>query len=328
MAAAPEITGTETVRRTMLSRVANALYWVGRYLERAEDSARFVAFTRHYTQELRGVFRDAADSCWVVSWNLIAPHEDPGPDVTDAYWRLIYDDTLPNSVFSSVRRARENARGIRDALSSEMWEALNVLYLQLQSSAAEPRLEAAGFGRYAQVRDASQLFQGMRETTLLRGDEWRFLCLGHHLERAQITVGILEQMFGHPVLNLAREAGYRIDSLHLATTLRTCTALEAFAREGHELSSDRVAEFLILEPRLPRSITYCIQEIERSLHALSNTALDQFTNEAEQLCGRLLAELRFVRIDEIRRNGLLEYLAGLKPRLDNLAAGIGRAYYW
>lgn len=312
----------------MLSRVANALYWVGRYLERAEDSARFVAFNRHYTQELRGVFHAAADPCWVVSWNLLAADEDPGDDVTDAYWRLIFDDSLPNSVFSCVRRARENARGIRDALSSEMWEALNVLYLQLRAGASEPRLEAAGFARYAQVRDASQLFQGMRDTTLLHGDEWRFLCLGHHLERAQMTVRILEQMFGHPALRLAKEAGYRIDSLHLATTLRTCTALEAFAREGRDLNFDRVAEFLILEPRLPRAITFSVYEVERSLHSLSNSPLDQFTNEAEQLCGRLLAELRFVRIAEIRRTGVLEYLAGLKPRLDQIAAAIGRAYYW
>lgn len=311
----------------MLSRVANALYWLGRYLERAENSARFLMVTHSYAQELRAVSREAADQCWTEARVLLSGDGDGPEDRVSIFRRLLFDEELPNSVLSSVNRARENARGIRDAIGSEMWEELNVLHMLLAQEATATPSEAADLSLLRRLLNSSHLFLGIRDNTMSRSDEWHFLRLGEYLERGGMTTRLVSTMFSHPAVLAAAERGQNLDSLHLAATLRTCTAFEAFSRTGHPLTAERVAEFLLLDNWFPRSVEFCVQEISASLHSLSGTRADVFTNDAEQLCGRLIAELRFAGIDEIMGEGLTAYLEDIRSKLDRLGQAISQEYF-
>jgi uncharacterized alpha-E superfamily protein len=311
----------------MLSRVANSLFWLGRYVERAENSARFLSVTHAYAQELRGVSHPAADACWEVARTLILG--DPAGEETGpvALQRLAFDAELANSILWCVSLARENARGIRDAIASEMWEELNVVYLMLQQEAGVSPSEAAQLSLLQRMRNAAHLFQGLRDQTMVRTDEWHFLCLGQYLERADQTARILDAMFSHPALKTASESGHTIDTLHLAVTLRACTAFEAYSSVSPALLPGRVAEFLLLDARFPRSVEFCVQELGHSLHVLSGTPHDLYSNEAEQRCGRLVAELRFAAINDIFAQGLHDYLEGVLRTLEQIGQSISHEYF-
>jgi len=311
----------------MLSRVANALFWLARYLERAENSARILGITHGYAQELRAVSHAAADRCWEATRHLMGDDAEAPGGGTEIFWRLCFNDDVPTSVRSCVIRARENARGIRDAISSEMWRELNVLYLRFEEEAEMPRSEAAQLELLQRVRSVSHLFQGLRDNTMCRGDEWHFLCVGQNVERAGMTARTLDEMFEHPAIQAAAEVGQSIDTVHLVATLRMCTGYETFVRAGHTPGPERVAEFLLLEARFPRSVESCIQEVSNSLHALSGTPHDVFSNDAEQMCGRMVGELRFASIDEIVDDGLHEYLLRLIYRLEQIGAAIVHMYF-
>ncbi len=311
----------------MLSRVANSLYWLARYLERAENGARFLACNHEYAQELRGVSHAAADAAWKVARELMAPElvdEETGPKT---FHRLAYDETLPHSIISSVLRARENARGIRDAIPSEMWEELNMLFLLLREEAQASHSDSAELSLLVRMKNASLLFSGLRDNTMVREDEWHFLRLGHFLERADGTCRLLKVMYTHPAIETASESGQNIDLLHLATTLKMCTGREAYYRAGNLLETESVAEFLLLDALFPHSADYCVQEISNSLHALSGTAQDIFTNPAEQVVGRLVADLRFASIEEIMAAGFEDHLTGILSKLNQLARAISEQYF-
>jgi uncharacterized alpha-E superfamily protein len=311
----------------MLSRVANSLFWLGRYIERAESSARFLAVTHSYAQELRSVSHAAGKHCWGVARQLLADEGEAPETSRTTFRRLAFDGELATSVVQCLNFGRENARGIRDAIPSELWEELNVLYLRLQTASETTPSETAELALLREVEKVCHLIQGLRDNAMLRGDEWHFLRLGQHLERASITTRILEGMFSHPALKEAAEVGQSIDTLHLVATLKTFTAFEAFSRAGHGLTPESVAEFILLDARMPRSIEFGIQEVGNSLHALSGTPRDIFSNEAEQHCGRLLAELRFASIEEIMAQGFRDYLLRLRQRVDRLGAAIAELYF-
>jgi uncharacterized alpha-E superfamily protein len=309
----------------MLSRVANSLFWLTRYVERAENTARFLAVTESYALEVGGVSRVAAEACWSAArahFGLPPEPRDPGN-----LRELILDPQLPNSVFASIGLARENARSIRDAIASEMWEGLNVLHLRLQEAAAAGIVSGGEQALLHRVQETSHLLQGLRDNTMVRADEWHFLRLGRFVERADNTLRLLDTMVGHPALQVASAAGQDIDTLHLAATLRACTAFEAFAREGQSLSLEGVTGFLLLDARFPRSVEFCVHECGQALHALSRTPPDLFSNDAEQLCGRLVAELRFASIEEVIARGLHDYLLRTLRSVAGLERAIGQEYF-
>lgn len=311
----------------MLSRVANSLFWLARYLERSENTARYLTVTHAYGQELRGVIHGADADCLAVTRDLFTAPDEPAGMGRGILRRFGLDPALPNSVVSSLTHARENARGIRDAISSEMWEELNVMHLVLQEAVASSSVESMDFDTLIRVRSTSHLFQGLRDNTLVRGDAWHFLLLGQFLERADWTARVLRAMWSHPAVLKAAEAGHNIETMHLVATLRCCTAFEAFRRFDRSLAADRVLHFLVLEAGFPRSVEFCLQEVSRSLHVLSGTPLEVFTNEAEQSSGRLLSELRFTSVEELLQGDVAEFLTGILARIDGVAAAVVRLYF-
>jgi uncharacterized alpha-E superfamily protein len=192
--------------------------------------------------------------------------------------------------------ARENARAIRGDISSEMWEALNVLFLQTSEAARRhfDRAEAIGLAREIGMR--AHLLQGMRDNMMMRGDAWHFLRLGRHSERAQWSVRLLDAMCRNlPAMDA-------LSFLFLGTILRSVNGFEAYSRALQTISPEKVMEFLLLEDRFPKSVHFCVQEMAKSLHVLSQTPEDAFTNDAEQVAGSLLARLRFTDAGAVFRD--------------------------
>jgi uncharacterized alpha-E superfamily protein len=311
----------------MLSRVANSLFWLARYLERADKSARFLAVTHGYAQEMRAVSHVAADQCWGVARKLLTGESDGEESRAQTFWKLAYDEVQPTSLLASIASARENARGIRDAIPSEMWEELNVLYLRLRDEVGQRPSETGQIALLHRVRSVSLQVLALRDNTMVRSDEWHFLRLGQYTESADMSTRMIGAMYAHPAVQEAKDAGHSIDTLHLTALLRMFSALEGFSRAEPLATAESVAEFLLLDARFPGSVEFAVQEIGYSLHGLSGTALDIFSSDAEQICGRLVSDLRFASIEEVLRDGFAGYLAGVSSKLASLNHAISDLYF-
>ena len=248
----------------MLSRVAEALYWMARYIERAEDLTRLLAVNFNALLETQP---DAARQGWEPLVEMTGDEglfyslypEANARSVSDF---MLWNSLNPNAVSACVTRARENARSVREQVSSEMWGQINQLYFLLRDVNREEVL-ASPSNFFGQVRDGSQAFQGITAATLTHSEPYQFVQLGLHLERADKTARILDAKYVY-ITGLDPDSAET--SLQLIALLRSCSAFEPFRRTAHgELNSQRVAEYLILDHYFPRAVLFCLN---RSLHSL------------------------------------------------------------
>jgi uncharacterized alpha-E superfamily protein len=272
----------------MLSRIAESLYWLGRYTERAEDTARLLDIAQRAS--LEGADLGSAQVLSAVFGGAAVPG-------TRAQVHAAYclDRYLPESVSYSVRAARENARTIREALPSEMWEALNTWHLQV---AAAGRNDLAGGGAHAVLRDyvirAYQL-AGIVEGTMARDESWDWLTIGRYLERAVFTARVLAVRA--PQLSNVDSSGSAAEAYGYAVLLRAFSADEAFrARYRAEVDARRVLEFLLLDERFPRSALYAVQRIDEAAARVTDQT---YGLAARREAGRLRGDLEFREIDDI-----------------------------
>ena len=243
----------------LLSRMAETLFWTGRYVERADDTARLVdVYVHRLLGDPGNQESESGADCGPLFGILgVKPGPDEEPDVGMALFRLAYDATSPSAIFGSVLAARAGARGIREVISSEMWECLNVAAHGLagQRRAAE-RLGPHVFLRF--IRERAALFFGLADSTMSHDDAWRFLVLGRSLERADMTARLL----------LARLPGP--EELSWPLLLHACGAYESFIRtHGWAAEPSRVAEFLLLDRLFPRSVLHSLVTAEECLMALN-----------------------------------------------------------
>ena len=240
----------------LLSRIAETLYWTGRYVERADDTARTLDVYVHYMLEDPDADEDA--DCRGMLAILGVPAPDDGPmDIGTVLSLLAYDPKNPSAISGAIRAARAGMRSVRDVVSSEMWECLNVTSLGLSAQRrSADRLGPHMYFRF--VRERAALFFGLSESTMSHDDAWRFLILGRSLERVDMTARLL----------LARMSGTR-HQLGWLTVLHACGAHESFIRT-HGWASDPsdVAEFLMLDRLFPRSVLHALTEAEEALRAL------------------------------------------------------------
>jgi uncharacterized alpha-E superfamily protein len=266
------------VNQELLSRMAETLFWMGRYVERADDTARLVDV---YVHRLLGEAGSGAD-CGPLFGILGVDQGQDEPDVGLALFRLAYDGKSPSAIAGSILAARAGARGIREVISSEMWECLNVTGhgLAAQRRAAE-RLGPHAFLRF--VRERAALFFGLADSTMSHDDTWRFLVLGRSLERADMTARLL----------LARIPGPHEHSWHLL--LHACGAYESFIRtHGWVAEPSRVAEFLLLDRLFPRSALYSLVTAEGCLQALNpGSARMGMDDPARRPVGQLRTRLEY-----------------------------------
>ncbi len=298
----------------MLSRAAEALFWIGRYAERAEDTARLLDV--HFHQIVVDPAVDEAETCRVVA-TVMGLH-DRAPDTVRGILDLLaFDQDNASSIAGSLCAARENARGVREALSSDIWECLNATHLELPRRVSAARqFGPAPFFTY--VRQRAAMLSGYVASTISRDAGYDFLALGRSLERADMTARLLAAAVSTP----NREDDW-------VTTLRACSAHEAFLRTYQRGISSRLAlEFLLLDRLFPRSVLHALTVGEEALARLdpSSGRTGGLGDDARRVIGRVRTDLEFLPLDQLLE-GLPERLHRIQRGMSHVSEAVARRYF-
>ena len=310
----------------MLSRTANNLFWMARYVERGENTARILDIT--YRMSLMPQERSVAQKEWFAPLNItgtLFPFSGRFSTVGahDVLRYMVLDPDNPSSIMSCARAARENARAVRGAITSEMWEVLNSTWLELQHF-NESRLDTEGVSQFFDwVKERAHLFRGVTVGTALKDEAFHFNRLGIFLERADNTARILDVKY-HVLLPSVEDVGGAVDYYQWAAVLRSVSAFESYRKVYRDVITPlRVAELLILRVDMPRSLHACMREAYDIMQILARPQAD----EALRRAGALWSELHFGRIDVIFNRGLHEYLTEFLTQTDALGQEINRSYF-
>ncbi len=308
----------------MLSRVADNLYWMGRYLERAEHTARLVNVNLYLTLDRTPI--DAARH-WgrlLVSLRMPPPTPESANAAVEATGTIL-DLTNRDSIAACVQVARENARQVREQISSEMWEQINRLFLSVRRDAPNPEWRAGANEFLASVIEGVHLFQGITNATMTHGEGWQFIELGRYIERAAATAALLEEHY-RDFAGLSVQPAELGEFVEWVGLLRSCCAFEAYCRQyTADLRADRIAEFLILSAQFPRSIRYASRHIQLSLQAIAQLN-GRGAGRPQRLAGRLLASLDYGQVDEIMSDNLLGYLDSIVRQANLIGAAVHQQY--
>jgi uncharacterized alpha-E superfamily protein len=311
----------------MLSRVASAIYWSARYVERAENVARFIDVNLHLMLDTPAHQRGNWQSLIMTTGDQSIFEERYGKATPEAVTKfLTFDTEYPHSILSCVTQARENARTVREIISREMWQELNEFYLMVVS-AARPNVSPEDFSEfYSRVKRAGIYFEGVTNATLSRGETWHFARLGRMLERADKTSRILDVKY-FLLLPPGIGVGTTVDQLGWTALLNSASALQMYRQLHHVTSPANVAKFLLLNRDFPRSIQHCVVEAQRSLHALTGSPVGTYRSEAERLMGQLRASLDYADIEQIMKGGLHEYVDGLQVQFNGIGDAIQTLFF-
>ena len=311
----------------MLSRAADSIYWMNRYIERAENSARIVDVVRHLLLDLP----DQGNN----QWESLVQTTDDEADFRERYGKatesnvihfLTLDRDNPNSIASSLWLARENARSVRDAISSEMWEQINMTYLMVQEADEKNRVVDDPSGFFRHFKKACHLFVGTTDLTMTHGEGWHFGRMGRLIERAEKTSRILDVKY-YMLLPEVDYVGTPYDNLHRAALLKSTSAFEMYQKQHRRVTPAHVVKFLMLDPRFPRAMRFCLIKAEESLHAITGSPAATFGNPAEQHIGRLRAEMDYADVNEILDSGLHEYLDGFQEKLNAFGDAVYHTFF-
>ena len=291
----------------MLSRVADSLYWMSRYLERAEHTVRMLDVNM-------GLMLDKSSTSTEGRWKrvLAALGNPQGVVWQNDYYQLVhtltFDADIPASVTSCLIEARENARQVRDEITSEQWQQLNRMYHWVIQPQSEYGLNTRLADFLPAVIDGLHLFQGMTDTTMSHGEEWHFIQMGRYLERAAATANLLD-LYQSEFLSVQEVASEGLQYQEWVGLLRCCTAFEAYCKVyTADLSADRILEFLLLNPQFPHSLRYAIDGLRQALVAVQHSSGRQPVDELTRVSGRLQASLSFVEVSDILAQDAGAYL--------------------
>jgi uncharacterized alpha-E superfamily protein len=312
----------------MLSRLADSLYWMSRYVERAENVARFIDVNTWLSLDLPTGYQEQ----WSPLINTTGDHAlfsklYEVASKQNVIHFLTFDTRNPNSIFSAITAARENARLARQYITLEMWEQINRFYLAIQDGA---RMQARGFaptqGFFSEVQTASHLFLGTLYATMSHNEGWHFCRLGRLIERADKTSRILDTKY-YLLLPSVEAVGSPYDDLMWGAVLRSTSAFEMYRKRFQQISPDRIVEFLVLDREFPRAIHYCLLSAEASLHLITGSPAGTFATPAEQHLGRVCAELNYVQVGEIIKRGLHEFLDDIQVRLNLVGDAVTNSFF-
>lgn len=299
----------------MLSRAAEALFWIGRYAERAEDTARLLDV--HVHQIIIDPSVNEAETCRVVA-TVMGLHDRAPESVRGVLDLLAFDQDNPSSIAGALSAARENARGVREALSGEIWECLNATHLELpRRVSAAQQFGPAPFFSY--VRQRAAMLSGYVASTISRDAGYDFLSLGRSLERADMTARLLAAAVSRP---------FRGDDW--VTTLRACSAHEAYLRTYQRGVESRLAlEFLLLDRLFPRSVLHALTVGEDALARLDpveRVGRGGNPNEGRRVIGRVRTDLEFLPLDRLL-DGLPERLHRIQRGMSDVSEAVARRYF-
>ncbi len=310
----------------MLSRVANSMYWLNRYIERAENVARFIDANYHMTLDIP----DGASDQWQPLINTTGDHElfkklYGEASRENAIQFLVFDRNNPNSIHSCVRAARENARSVREYISSEMWEQLNTFYLMINNAAQEVSMDLP-HQFFVDIMTASHAFIGITDSTMNHGEGWHFGRMGRMLERADKTSRLLDVKY-FILLPSIDYVGSSYDNILWGALLRSASAFEMYRKRHGRIDPRKIVDFLLLDPHFPRAVHYCVVTAMISMNNITGSPRGTYANKAEQSLGRLLAEFNFAALEDIFSSGLHEYLDSTETRINAVGAEIQKVFF-
>lgn len=310
----------------MLSRVADNLYWLSRYLERAEHTARVLDLTLNLLLEQRTneIMNERIKHLFDGLFAESLPENATLYDMTQA---LAFAKKNHASINFCVAQSRENARQIREQISSEMWEHLNTLFHKINRVKIEDVWQSqTTHSFFREVKEGAQLFQGLTDSTMSHNECWQFLQVGRYIERANYNSHFLDVQF-----QVLRQSKYypliTKDFMDWVGLLRSFTAFEAYCKVyTADLRPDRVIEFLLLNAEFPHSIRFAVDKIEMALKAIDETTETKRAGLVSRLIGKLKSDLSFSHIDEIMETGLSNYLEGVQKQSGRIHDAIYSVY--
>lgn len=314
----------------MLSRVANTLYWMMRYVERADNLARLIDVNEQLLLDFESLDSQRLSGFWkpiILStgdesaFNKL--YDDASSDHVISF--LTEDTRNPNSIVSCIGHARENARTIRDQLSDELWEEINALYLFSRSADASRLVTENPPRYYEKVRRSSMTILGISASTTARDSGWDFKSLGRYIERADKTTRFLDISTYFP----KGAEGIELSSpgvLHWSAILSSCGAMGAFRGTRLEINARTVMEFLLFSPGFPRSVRYCIDQLDSTLHRISGSPRGTYASNAERETGKMLCTLSYGSAEDVLAIGLHQFLDDVQATLNKIAEEIFETY--
>jgi uncharacterized alpha-E superfamily protein len=315
----------------MLSRTADHLFWMARYMERAENTARMLDV--NYQTSLLPQSADMAEQGWrglLSISELTSSFSNKYQEVTarNVMDFMVRDESNPSSIVSCVRAARENARAVRGALTTEVWETQNQTWLEFTRMLQGETFERDPSSLFEWVKFRSHLSRGVTVGTMLMDEALHFLRIGTFLERADNTARLLDVKFqalagGDYFGPGAAKEGLEVDFYHWSAILRSVSGFEIYRKVYRNvIHPDKVAELLILRPDMPRSLAACLNDLVVNLELVAN----QHSSETLRRAGRLRSDLQYGRIDEILATGLHAYLTEFLDRVNDIGVGISRDF--
>jgi len=305
----------------MLSRAADSIFWLGRYMERAENAARFIDVNLHHVLDLPPGTPEQWKPLVAVTGDLyrfLERYETTTRETAIQF--LTFDAGNPNSILSCLRAARENARSIREVISSDMWEHLNATFLQVSDDDVFERVRNTPYEFFSELKLAGRLFEGLTDDTMSHGEAWHFCRLGRLVERADKISRIVD--FKHFL-----GGGAPMEEIEWSLVLQSANALELYRKRHGRLLREKIVAFLVLDREFPRSVQFCQSGAEESLHAITGTPIGTFRILAEQRLGQLRSELAFARAEEILADGLHEFVDALQLNLNLASEAITEAFF-
>jgi uncharacterized alpha-E superfamily protein len=313
--------------RPLLSRVADSVYWMGRYIERAENVARFLDVNHNLMLDLPQGYHDQWQPIVDTTGDRALFEQRYGTASREKVLRfLAFDSEYPSSICACIQAARENARSVRETISSEMWEQINSMYLMITAQSRKDVPASLPFFCH-QMRMACHLFHGITEVTMTHNEAWHFIRLGRNLERADKTSRLLDVKY-FILLPSVRDVGTPYDDVQWSAVLKSVSGFEMYRKRHGRISPDRIVEFLLLDGEFPRALRYCIGRADRSLHVITGCQGDSFSCASEQRLGLLRGELDFARVESILTGGLHEFCDALQTKMNTIDTCISSDFFF
>jgi uncharacterized alpha-E superfamily protein len=300
----------------MLSRVADSLYWMSRYFERATHSSRVLE--ANYSLML-----NPGKLSTEQRWQNIMAHLGLEGDAARiepqaAIVKLMSDNELPSSIVSCITSARENASQVREQISSEMWERLNQLYHEVVQTAANMHSDSDVLRLFSALREGGYKFIGVTDASMNHGEGWHFIQFGKYIERTSSLPLLLDAVFS---------AQQGADDLDWVGLLTSCSAFEAYCKVyTADLKPEQVAEFLLLNPEFPYTARYSTEKMQHALEGIRRTTPGRKFSEIERIAGRIHASLAYAQIDDIMSRDFERFLANIIEQCQSLHAATHEAY--
>lgn len=311
----------------MLSRVAEAIYWMQRYRERAENTARLIDVNLYLAIDAPGNDEQQWEPLLATTGDAELFHKLYGKATeANALEFLTFDERNPNSILNCLHRSRENGRSIREVITSEMWHELNALYIDVRKtgSVAGKNIKQL-FDFYTRIRRACQLFTGIKDTTMSHNEAWHFGRIGNLIERADQSSRILDVRY-YILLPSIEHVGSTYDDILWSAVLQSVSGLEMYRKKYHEIHHAYVIDFIVLDPEFPRSIYSCMLRAKDSLSKIAG-AQARADIEPVQLLTQLCQELGRSSVYDIIKEGLHEYLDRMQTKISAISAGIFNTYF-